>query len=401
MAEEHTRITGDALMICNRPDVCLSPVPPVPYQIVANFINSKNLATSVSATSDFTFTKASYIQGVIGDEGGVGEGVCSGAHAGAGKCWATDWAPKVNAEGKNVVRNDDPTSMNNNNTTGRVNYNKGGGANGGVDKDGKPTEDTNPKKGWFADKYDQAKDALHGAEQWAWDKAEPYVAPVADQFDALDQQYNIVNRLDGGLKVMGGLGETSLGAGLVTAGVPMTATGFMTINPPLMMTGAAATVGGGVAYAHGLDNMATGWQQIYTGQPTQTITEQMLGKPVEDEINNMEGIYKTVTGDVKKGTELTDKYKKLTGEGQTRVSAVAKIAKDEAKKKLKEAVVPSSIKDGIKTGLGDAKFIGDALERSRRQLEGATGLRRLERQVNRGIHGNVNTRANGGARTRG
>ncbi len=90
----------------------------------------------MNATSDNTFTKASYIQGVIGDEGGVGGGVCSGTHAGGGACWASDWAPKVYAEGKNVVRNGDPAHMNgqssktNNNTEGTVVYTKGGAPNG-------------------------------------------------------------------------------------------------------------------------------------------------------------------------------------------------------------------------------------------------------------------------------
>src|SRR5689334_2667423 len=100
--KEQARKIGEAWMVCTYPDVCKSPATPVPYMIVANFANSKEVATTVNATSDPTFTKVSYIDGVIGDEGGVGGGVVSGTHAGGGAAWALDWAPKVRAEGVNV-----------------------------------------------------------------------------------------------------------------------------------------------------------------------------------------------------------------------------------------------------------------------------------------------------------
>jgi len=162
--EEQARKIGEALMVSKYPDVCKSPAAPVPYMIVSNFINSQNVATSVNATSDPTFTKASYIQGVIGDEGGVGGGVRSGTHAGGGACWAQDWAHTVKAEGQNVVRNGDPTYMNgqssktNHNTEGTVVYQKAGAPNGGVDKDGKPTKDTNPGTRMKVTQYGYAND---------------------------------------------------------------------------------------------------------------------------------------------------------------------------------------------------------------------------------------------------
>ncbi len=152
MAEnkEQARRIGEAIMVCSYPDVCKSPTTPVPYMIVSNFINSQEVATTVNATKDPTFTKASFIQGVIGDEGGTGGGVCSGTFAGGGACWATDWAHTVRAEGKNVVRNQDPVDMNGHsdksspNTKGTVVYQKAGAPNGKVDSDGRPTDDTNP-----------------------------------------------------------------------------------------------------------------------------------------------------------------------------------------------------------------------------------------------------------------
>jgi antitoxin component of MazEF toxin-antitoxin module len=148
--KEQTRKIGEAIMVSTYPDVCKSPIAPVPYMIVSNFINSQNVATTVNATSDPTFTKVSWIQGVIGDEGGTGQGVVSGTHAGSGASWAQDWSHSVRAEGQNVVRNDDPCEMNgqsgrsNPNTKGKVVYPKSGQPNGGVDDQGKPTKDTNP-----------------------------------------------------------------------------------------------------------------------------------------------------------------------------------------------------------------------------------------------------------------
>jgi hypothetical protein len=148
--KEQARKISEAVIVSTYPDVCKSPVLPVPYTIVSNFINSQNVAETVNATKDPTFTKVSWIQGVIGDEGGTGKGVVSGTHAGGGASWAQNWSSSVRAEGQNIVRNDDPCHMNgqsgrsNPNTQGKVVYPKSGQPNGGVDKDGKPTKDTNP-----------------------------------------------------------------------------------------------------------------------------------------------------------------------------------------------------------------------------------------------------------------
>lgn len=184
--KEQARKIGEALMVCKYPDVCKSPAVPVPYMIVSNFIASQSVATTVNATKDPTFTKLSYIQGVIGDEGGVGGGVCSGTHAGGGACWASDWAPKVKAEGQNVVRNGDPTYMNgqssktNNNTEGTVVYTKGGAPNGAVGKDGKPTADTNPATRMKVTQYGYPDDPYMDSQtlkgNGAYHKLEPDVS---------------------------------------------------------------------------------------------------------------------------------------------------------------------------------------------------------------------------------
>ncbi len=149
-SKEQARKISEALMVCTSPDVCKSPVTPVPYQIVSNFINSEQTANTVNSTKDPTFTKASYIQGVIGDEAGTGGGVISGTYSTSGCSWATDWSETVQAEGQNVVRNGDPADMNGHsdksspNTQGKVVYPKSGAPSGSVGANGMPTSNTNP-----------------------------------------------------------------------------------------------------------------------------------------------------------------------------------------------------------------------------------------------------------------
>jgi len=186
--KEQARQISEAIMVCKYPDVCKSPTVPVPYMIVSNFINSQNVATTVNATKDPTFTKVSWIQGVIGDEGGTGKGVVSGTHAGGGASWAQNWSSSVRAEGQNIVRNDDPCYMNgqsgrsNPNTQGKVVYPKSGEPNGGVDKDGKPTKDTNPGIRMKTTQYGYEKkgqpgyDSNSAAGRGKWHKLEPGVS---------------------------------------------------------------------------------------------------------------------------------------------------------------------------------------------------------------------------------
>jgi hypothetical protein len=124
--KEHTRKTGEAIVVSTYPDVCKSPIAPVPYTINAPFMMAINTANTVDATKDPTFTMMSRIPLVIGDEGGTGEGVKSGTHAGSGVCWPIEWSPTVKAEGQNVVRNDDKFEMNKGNTEGKAVYKKDG-----------------------------------------------------------------------------------------------------------------------------------------------------------------------------------------------------------------------------------------------------------------------------------
>jgi hypothetical protein len=152
--KETTRKTPEAIVVSTHPDVCKSPVAPVPYQIVGIFKDSSALTSSVLATIQNVFVATSQIDRVTGDEGGTGKGIKSGTHADSGVCKPTGWSSTVRAEKQFVVRNGDSFSMNAGNTDGSAVYPDGAGPAGGVDEEGKPTQDPNPniereKKGFF------------------------------------------------------------------------------------------------------------------------------------------------------------------------------------------------------------------------------------------------------------
>lgn len=176
---EQSRKIGEAMVVYTHPDVCKSPVAPVPYPIVAKFDTSFNVATTVNATKVPTFTQISRIQGVQGDEGGTGLGVKSGTHAKGGVCEPTSWSSTVRAEGKQVVRHEDPFLMNNKNTDGEVVYQKGGGPVAKADDKGEPPADPKTRgilepsgPGFYKGAYDAVGETLSGyrdAASTAWD----------------------------------------------------------------------------------------------------------------------------------------------------------------------------------------------------------------------------------------
>jgi hypothetical protein len=167
--KETTRKTPEAIVVSTHPDVCKSPVAPVPYQIVGIFKDSSALASSVLATIQNVFVATSQIDRVTGDEGGTGKGIKSGTHADSGVCKPTGWSPTVRAEKQFVVRNGDPFTMNTGNTDGNAVYPDGAGPAGGIDEEGKPTQDPNPniereKKGFFEGIGKSGGDAVEDAK---------------------------------------------------------------------------------------------------------------------------------------------------------------------------------------------------------------------------------------------
>ncbi len=229
--KEHARETHEAIVVSTYPDVCRSPVAPVPYSIVGRFKTSSGLAQSVRATEQCTFTEASRIDGVVGDEGGTGKGVKSGTHAQGGVCTPVEWTPSVRAEGQRIVRHDDRFDMNNKNTQGKAVYPDGGGPGAKVKEDGKPDRDTNPEP---RPETPQEKGYWQRFKDWAADvRARPGVYA------------------GGAMQMAGGVGEIGFGAALApeTAGL------------------------GAVFMVHGADRFATGWRQFVSGVPQQTATE--------------------------------------------------------------------------------------------------------------------------------
>ena len=267
--KEHTRYTPRAMVVSTYPDVCKSPVAPVPYTIISKFDRSTALAESVRATDQTTFTKASQINGVIGDEGGTGLGVKSGTHADGGVCKATDWSPTVRAEGKNVVRHDDPFEMNSGNTQGKAVFPGKGAEPGEVDENGRPKKKQDPK------------------DRSRWQKAKDYAKD-------LNNRYQLTTRAGGVAQMVGGTGEAVFGGGLMAAPEPV-----------------LTKIGGGVLFMHGTDNIATGWKQASTGVEQKTVTEQLTtetAKAAGASDANAEAIGKGVDG----GLTHTKKLKTAT-----------------------------------------------------------------------------------------
>ena len=134
--KETARQHGQPVVVFTQPDVCKSPVAPVPYPIIAPLTPSINLASTVRATSVPTFTLKSRVPVVLGDEAGVGMGVKSGTFSGTGLTWPTGSSSTVRAEKFLLVRNGDPFMMNGGNTTGKLVYQPGGAPRAGIDAAG-------------------------------------------------------------------------------------------------------------------------------------------------------------------------------------------------------------------------------------------------------------------------
>jgi hypothetical protein len=116
-----------AYVVSVTPDVCLTPMGanavPVPYPIIGKFDDVVLLAQSVRMCGRPTFTTASQITHVMGDEAGVGGGVKSGVNKSV--CESVTASSTVCAEGNRVLRDGDVLKMNNGNTLGKVVFKPG------------------------------------------------------------------------------------------------------------------------------------------------------------------------------------------------------------------------------------------------------------------------------------
>jgi hypothetical protein len=128
MPPEGVRHTGTAYVVFLTPDVCLTPmgpnVVPVPYPIIGVFNNVALVAQSVRMCGRPTFTTASQVTRVQGDEAGP-FGVKSGTNRSI--CESVTASTTVRAEGNYILRDGDVMKMNNGNTLGKVVYMPGVG----------------------------------------------------------------------------------------------------------------------------------------------------------------------------------------------------------------------------------------------------------------------------------
>jgi len=130
--KEGLREIGEAKIVCKYPDVCKTPPSnqPVPYQIIGFCDTVSNMETSVRMTGQDTFTLKGQVTQVVGDEAGVGGGVVSQVNKSV--CEPISWCSNVRAGKKNnVVRDKDNFAMNNKNTVGIADFDRGGGGGGG------------------------------------------------------------------------------------------------------------------------------------------------------------------------------------------------------------------------------------------------------------------------------
>ncbi len=280
--KETARQHGVPVVVFTRPDVCKSPVAPVPYPIIAPLDSSILTASTVRATSVPTFNLRSRVPLVIGDEAGVGMGVQSGTFAGTGLTWPTGSSSTVRAEKFLLVRHNDPFAMNGGNTTGKLVYQPGGAPRARIDALGRPTRPTNPPvqptpkeeswMDWAGRKWNdtseaagqawdatsnaagQAWDGTKAAAGQAWDGTKYYAGEAYEYGKAINNEYKVIPRALGGVQAIGGAGEMALG----TAG----------LAAPTGIT----QVAGGVAVVHGFDNTSTGLRQLWTGEYTNTVT---------------------------------------------------------------------------------------------------------------------------------
>ena len=109
--KEFTRQTGEAIAVCTTPDVCKSPVHPVPYQSFSTFEQTIRTADSVRMTQCVAFTEESRLATTYADDGGVGGGLRSQTFRGMCRPFKY-WSSTVRAEGQRICRHDVVMEMN-------------------------------------------------------------------------------------------------------------------------------------------------------------------------------------------------------------------------------------------------------------------------------------------------
>ncbi len=108
--------------ICTAPDVCKTPIgnstPPIPYFVMSQVSDLASGSTSVKVEGKPTALKGSNHSKCTGDQPGTAKGIASSSQM--KKTEFTTYSFDVKADGENVVRSFDMTTMNNKNTVGMV-----------------------------------------------------------------------------------------------------------------------------------------------------------------------------------------------------------------------------------------------------------------------------------------
>lgn len=154
--EESLRHTGEWVVVCERPDICMTPISgslvPVPYIIVSRGQDSDDLASKTKFTKKPVFHYQSYTQRVVGNEPGTAGGIISGVNCGV--CYPIDGSPSVNVEGCALVRHDDAFSMN------AASYGAAGNTVGYAVWMESPVVELSDSVPWYKRMYDAAKERL-------------------------------------------------------------------------------------------------------------------------------------------------------------------------------------------------------------------------------------------------
>jgi len=127
--KEAARKSGRPLVISQTPDVCKTPMGPttplVPYPVSVDLSEALGTSPNVNFGGKPAFTLGSKTPNVGGDQAGSAGGVKSDTVG--GKCELITESSTVRAGGQPVIRHDDPFTMNDGDTIGKLVYVEDGG----------------------------------------------------------------------------------------------------------------------------------------------------------------------------------------------------------------------------------------------------------------------------------
>lgn len=252
------RKCGQQTVICSSPSVNKTPIgnstPPIPYPVQCTLSDSNAVSSNVFFNDNEAFTMGSDTNYVVGDAAGSVGGDSSGTTSKEAEPVKHSRTVQVNK--KKVIRCGDTFDMNAKNTQGTLTCSPPPSASA-ISDEGKvePQEETTEEeaeeeKSWF--------DELSDSIEEGWDKAKEVAGEVAKKAKEIDDEYKIMNRIDGAADVVFGIGE---GAGAIA---------LIAAPEPTMVTKAGGIALGAVA----IDTLQSGATQFWTGEATDSLISQ-------------------------------------------------------------------------------------------------------------------------------